>query len=180
MQVIVNCQNENKCFQISNTESFSELLSKVQEAFEINGELSLYDNTKKIECISEISSSNLFAAVEVIGGGKKRGGKKRKPHTTPKKNKHKHSNVKLMALSYYAISKDNKVERTKNLCESSSCKGKGIFMANHWNRHYCGRCHAVLIKKNAPKEEPKRKPKAAPVAATEAPVAAKPAKGKKK
>ena len=36
-------------------------------------------------------------------GGKKKGGKKKKAYTTPKKNKHKHKNTKLMALSYYAI-----------------------------------------------------------------------------
>jgi small subunit ribosomal protein S27Ae len=88
--------------------------------------------------------------------GKKKGGKKRKAYATPKKNKHKHVNVKLQALNYYAIKGDGSVERTRKLCEQETCKGKGVLMANHWNRYYCGKCALTLLKKDAPKEEPKK------------------------
>lgn len=85
--------------------------------------------------------------------------KKKKNYSTPKKTKHRHVNTKLMALSYYAIQKDGTVERVKKLCEQESCKDQGIFMANHWNRYYCGKCHLTLKKKDAPAEEPKGKKK---------------------
>ena len=179
MQVLITCFGETKCFSIESNETYESLIAKVQSEFGITEDLSLYDLGQKVESIQNVaSSSSLFAAIDLIGGGKKRGAKKRKAYTTPKKNKHKHQNVKLHALSYYAINKDNHVEKTKLPCESETCKGKGIFMASHWNRHYCGRCHVVLVKKNAPKEEPK---KVKVVAKVDAPAAsAAPAKGKKK
>ena len=65
----------------------------------------------------EDENSHVNAFIPLCGGGKKRGGKKRKNYTTPKKNKHKHVNKKLMALSYYAINKKGEVERIKKLCE---------------------------------------------------------------
>ena len=107
-------------------------------------------------------------------GGK--GGKKRKNYSTPKKNKHKRVNVKMAVLSYYAIENDGTVKRTRRRSEQVGCKNRGIFMASHWNRYYCGLTHLTLKKKDAPKEEPKRVKKVAPV--KEAPKGGK-KKGKK-
>ena len=181
MQVFVSYLGEIKCFHLSNYQNIDDLILMVQESFNIEELPSLYNNCLKIERIEDVSSiSTLTALSEVVGGGKKRGAKKRKPHTTPKKNKHKHQNVKLRALSYYAIS-NNKAEPVKRLCDSKICQGKGIFMANHWNRHYCGNCHLVYIKADAPKEEPKRvKAVAQTTKVAEAPAAKGKAKGKKK
>lgn len=92
---------------------------------------------------------NLQGLLEVIGG---KGKKKRKQYTTPKKNKHTHKGKKLHTLSYYALNQDGTVQRVKKFCENETCKGKGIFMANHKNRYYCGSCHLTLIKKEEPKE----------------------------
>ena len=115
----------------------------------------------------------------MIGGGKKKGGKKRKAYATPKKNKHKHVNVKLQALNYYAIKGDGTVEKTRKLCEQETCKGRGIFMANHWNRYYCGNCALTLLKKDAPKEEPKKQKVAQAKVVEEVKVDDKGKKGKK-
>merc|ERR1712070_787160 len=57
--------------------------------------------------------------------------------------------------------------------------GAGTFMAMHFNRHYCGKCHLTYMLEN-PGRDPaldKKKDAAAPAAAA---AAAAPAKGKKK
>ena len=82
----------------------------------------------------------------------------------------------MAVLSYYAIENDGTVKRTRRRSEQVGCKNRGIFMASHWNRYYCGLTHLTLKKKDAPKEEPKRVKKVAPV--KEAPKGGK-KKGKK-
>ena len=180
MQLFVNCLGQIKCVTLEAGETLESLSTKIGAEFSLVTPFELYSALGKVEALSELTDAQtLSVAMDLVGGGKKKGGKKRKAYATPKKNKHKHKNVKLQALSYYAFNKD-KVERVKKLCTQDTCKDKGIFMANHWNRYYCGRCHLALEKLNAPKEEPK-KVKAAPVkaeAAKEDAAGAK--KGKKK
>lgn len=156
MQLFINCQGETRCVQIGACATVEELAQQVQAEFGLGFVPALYSASGRLESLEgQVSDATLFAALALIGGGKKRGGKKRKAYTTPKKNKHKHKNVKLQALSYYAFDKDQ-VQRVKKLCTQDTCRDKGIFMANHWNRYYCGNCHLALEKLNAPKEEPKK------------------------
>merc|ERR1712054_433417 len=89
--------------------------------------------------------STIRAEVSVDGEGK---GAKRIPH--------KKTKVKMRALKYYSVQGNGEVKTTLKLCPEEMCKG-GIFMSDHWNRCYCGRCHLTLIKENAPKEPPKKK-----------------------
>merc|ERR1711862_750734 len=92
---------------------------------------------------------------EVKGEGK--GGKrKKKIYKTTKRIPHKHLNVKMKALKYYSVQPNGEVKMTLRLCPEEICKG-GVFMSNHWNRCYCGKCGLTLIKENAPKEPPKKK-----------------------
>lgn len=78
------------------------------------------------------------------GGGKKR---KKKVYTTPKKIKHKHKKVKLAILSYFKVDPEGKVSKLRREC--NNC-GAGIFLANHKDRYYCGKCHATYtIKQDA-------------------------------
>lgn len=157
MQIFVNCMGETRCLQFNSTSTVDQLSSQIQTEFGLETPVELYTASSKLAELSELNAdSTVFALVDVIGGGKKKGGKKRKAYSTPKKNKHKHVNVKLQALNYYAIKGDGTVERTRKLCEQETCKGRGIFMANHWNRYYCGNCALTLLKKDAPKEEPKK------------------------
>ncbi|KAK4538135.1 hypothetical protein CDCA_CDCA16G4160 [Cyanidium caldarium] len=84
----------------------------------------------------------LEAHARLLGGGKKR---KKKVYTTPKKIKHKHKKVKMAALKYYQVDDDNKVARLRKECPSECC-GAGIFMAEHRDRLYCGKCQLTLVK----------------------------------
>ena len=157
MQIFVNCMGETRCLQLNDATNVEQLSNNIATQFGLEAPVELYTGCAKLVDLSELTAdATLFALVDVIGGGKKKGGKKRKAYATPKKNKHKHVNVKLHALDYYAIKGDGTVERTRKLCEQETCKGRGIFMANMWNRYYCGNCALTLLKKDAPKEEPKK------------------------
>lgn len=157
MQIFVNCMGETRCLNLAALSNVEQLATAVQTEFGVQMPVELYTAAARVGDLSELTAdATVFALVDVVGGGKKKGGKKRKAYATPKKNKHKHVNVKLQALNYYAIKGDGTVERTRKLCEQETCKGRGIFMANHWNRYYCGNCALTLLKKDAPKEEPKK------------------------
>ena len=155
MQLFVNYLAESRCIDTSNA-SFETFVASIKSEFQLTTEFSLFSQKGKISSLNQLSGDeNLFVAIDILGGGKKKGGKKKKAYTTAKKNKHRHVNAKLHVLNYYAL-KDGKAERVKKICENEACKDKGVFMANHWNRYYCGKCHLTLIKLNAPKEEPKK------------------------
>ena len=65
-------------------------------------------------------------------------------YTTPKKIKKKPRKVKLAVLKYYKVDDSGKVTRLRKECESESC-GAGVFMANHHNRYYCGKCYLTYM-----------------------------------
>ena len=48
---------------------------------------------------------------------------------------------KLAVLTYYKVDNDGKVERLRRECPNC---GAGIFMANHPDRQYCGKCHTTF------------------------------------
>jgi len=88
--------------------------------------------------------STLFLSLDLQGGGKKR---KKKTYTKPKKIKHKRKKVKLAVLKFYKVDSSDKVSRLRRECPHELC-GPGVFMAMHFNRYYCGKCHLTyLIKK---------------------------------
>ncbi|CAE7600160.1 ubl-1 [Symbiodinium natans] len=88
--------------------------------------------------------ATLFVSLELQGGGKKR---KKKTYTKPKKIKHKRKKVKLAVLKFYKVDSNDKVTRLRRECPHETC-GPGVFMAMHFNRYYCGKCHLTyLIKK---------------------------------
>ncbi|CAG9332738.1 unnamed protein product [Blepharisma stoltei] len=87
-----------------------------------------------------IMSECTLEALLAIEGGKRK--KKKKVYTTPKKKAHKKKKVKLAVLNIYKVDKSEKVTRTKRACEKC---GAGTFMAKHFNRHYCGTCHATQL-----------------------------------
>uniref|UniRef100_A0A8B9NUK0 Ubiquitin-ribosomal protein eS31 fusion protein n=1 Tax=Accipiter nisus TaxID=211598 RepID=A0A8B9NUK0_9AVES len=80
--------------------------------------------------------STLHLVLRLRGGAKKR---KKKSYTTPKKNKHKRKKVKLAVLKYYKVDENGKISRLRRECPSEEC-GAGVFMASHFDRHYCGKC----------------------------------------
>eukprot|EP00913_Durusdinium_trenchii_P000958 g885.t1 len=106
--------------------------------------------------------STVFVSLELQGGGKKRKKKtcaesadeagtkpgRTRRYTKPKKIKHKRKKVKLAVLKFYKVDSNDKVTRLRRECPDERC-GPGVFMAMHFNRYYCGRCHLTyLIKKD--------------------------------
>ncbi|KAE8722934.1 Ubiquitin-40S ribosomal protein S27a [Hibiscus syriacus] len=73
--------------------------------------------------------STLHLVLRLTGGAKKR---KKKTYTKPKKKK-----VKLAVLQFYKVGESGKVQRSRKECPDAEC-GAGTFMANHFDRHYCG------------------------------------------
>jgi len=90
------------------------------------------------------SNSTAFISSGLDGGAKKR---KKKTYTKPKKIKHKRKKVKLAVLKFYKVDSNDKVTKLRRDCPHEMC-GPGVFMAMHFNRYYCGKCHLTyLIKK---------------------------------
>lgn len=94
--------------------------------------------------------STLHLVLRLRGGGRKR---KKKTYTTPKKIKHKKKKVKLAVLKYYKVDENGKITRLKRECPNEIC-GAGIFMANHFDRQYCGKCCLTYVF-NKPEETAK-------------------------
>ncbi|PWZ11271.1 Ubiquitin-40S ribosomal protein S27a, partial [Zea mays] len=86
--------------------------------------------------------STLHLVLRLRGGAKKR---KKKTYTKPKKIKHKHKKVKLAVLQFYKVDDaTGKVTRLRKECPNTEC-GAGVFMANHFDRHYCGKCGLTYV-----------------------------------
>ena len=115
--------------------------------------------------------STLHLVLRLRGGAKKR---KKKTYTTPKRIPHKRKPVKLAVLKYYKVDDSGKITKLRKECPHEDC-GAGVFMASHFDRYYCGRCHMTFQMEASQIQKPK--PKAA--APAPAPAAAA-AKGKKK
>jgi len=110
--------------------------------------------------------TTLHLSLGLLGGGKKR---KKKTYTKPKKIKHKHKKVKLAVLKYYRVDQaSGKVSRLRKEC-SAQC-GAGVFMAMHFNRHYCGKCHMTYLLENPGRDPALDRKKEAPAAAAAAPA----------
>merc|ERR1712100_353936 len=116
----------------------------VEEQNLIFGGRSLEDSDVLGDC-GIADESTLFLDAELSGGAKKR---KKKTYTKPKKIKHKRKKVKLAVLKFYKVDSNDKVTRLRRECPHELC-GPGVFMAMHFNRYYCGKCHLTyLIKKD--------------------------------
>merc|ERR1711981_1303583 len=101
-----------------------------------NGELLMDDST--LENLQE--ESTIQVVHPVLGGGRKR---KKKVYTTPKKIKHKRTKVKLATLKLYKVDDVGKLERKRKECPQEMC-GAGIFLSNHKDRQYCGKCGLTI------------------------------------
>ncbi|KAL2611897.1 hypothetical protein R1flu_023589 [Riccia fluitans] len=72
----------------------------------------------------------------------------KKTYTKPKKIKHKKKKVKLAVLQYYKVDDSGKVQRLRRQCPTCLvwC---WTFMANHFDRHYCGKCGLTYVYQKA-------------------------------
>jgi ubiquitin-small subunit ribosomal protein S27Ae len=85
--------------------------------------------------------ATLHLVLRLRGGGKKR---KKKNYTKPKKKKHVYKNVKLAVLQFYKVDDNGKIQRTRKECPQDEC-GPGVFMAQHYDRYYCGKCSLTYM-----------------------------------
>lgn len=154
MNIFLNINGEIRCINLQAGLRIQDLIEQIKEEFNIELDLSIYSSSEKLSMHSLVQENIISynVLVDVMGGKKK----KKKQFTTPKRKKHIHKNIKLRALSYFSVNKDGTVSKVKRLCESRECKGKGIFMANHKNRVYCGNCHITLVKKEETKATGKK------------------------
>jgi small subunit ribosomal protein S27Ae len=93
----------------------------------------------RLDACGVTDDSQLYVLMRLLGGAKKR---KKKTYTKPKKQKHKHKKVKLRVLKFYKVDDSGKVQRLRKVCPQC---GPGIFMATHFNRVYCGKCHLTYV-----------------------------------
>ena len=84
--------------------------------------------------------ATLHLVLRLRGGAKKR---KKKTYNTPKKIKHVHQTVKLAILKLYNIDEHGKIERLRKQCSNPECSSEN-FMAQHYNRNYCGKCGLTI------------------------------------
>ena len=47
-------------------------------------------------------------------------------------------------LIYFQVDDNGKITRQRRECPSEDC-GAGVFMANMFDRQYCGRCHLTYV-----------------------------------
>jgi len=105
----------------------------------------LSDEDSTLESQGIEDGSSLYMSLALLGGGGKK--RKKKNYTTPKKIKHKKKKVKLAVLKFYKVDASDKVTRLRKECPAATC-GPGVFMANHQNRTYCGRCGVTYLLKS--------------------------------
>ena len=72
---------------------------------------------------------------------------------TQHQKKIKHKKVKLAVLKYSNVDENGKITRLRRECPNEIC-GAGIFMANHFDRQYCGKCCLTYVF-NKPEEATK-------------------------
>ncbi|KAK2196406.1 bifunctional Zinc-binding ribosomal protein/Ribosomal protein S27a/S27a-like superfamily [Babesia duncani] len=137
---------------LSEYESVSDIKSALVALYGYNGDFSIFQGLYELDA-SDLTCELLHDGEDVVvlnvhadlcGGGKKR---KKKQHTTPKKIKHKKKKVKLSVLKFYKVENDGKINRLLKDCPAESC-GRGVFMALHHNRTYCGRCGLTYLLNN--------------------------------
>ncbi len=95
---------------------------------------SLFENMLKEE-------SKVYLVVSLDGGKKK----KKKKDVKKTKKPHKKRKVKLAILKYYKV-EDGKVTRLRSMCKDCP---PGVFLAQHKDRLYCGRCTQRFVDQKA-------------------------------
>merc|ERR1711981_584779 len=138
MQIFVTTHTGTKTVE---AETIGQLLEQFPNGRLLSNGLQLNDSSNAtLEDLGIQEDSTIAYVHPVLGGGRKR---KKKVYTTPKKIKHKRVKVKLATLKYYKVDDTGKVERKRKECPHETC-GAGIFMSNHKDRHYCGKCGLTI------------------------------------
>ena len=84
--------------------------------------------------------STINMVVRLCGGKKKR---KKKIYTKPKRIAHKHKKRPKAILEYFNVDNTGKITKLKIECEKCPA---GTYMADHPDRHTCGKCGNMFYK----------------------------------
>lgn len=142
MQLFVKTLTRTITVEVKPNETVSILKEKIQNKEDLPEDMRLIFGGKQLEDDAILSQyyigkeSTIHVVLNLDGGGKKR---KKKVYTKPKKIKHKKKKVHLAVLKYYKVDENGKVTRLRRECPNAEC-GAGVFMANHFDRQYCGKC----------------------------------------
>merc|ERR1711881_814107 len=140
MQIFVKGE-ATEALQVTPETTVGQLQAMTAEAGRLMANGTILDNADAtLEDFGIQAESTIQIVAPLLGGGRK--GKK-KVYTTPKKIKHKRTKVKLATLKYYKVDDTGKIERKRKECPHEAC-GAGIFMSNHKDRHYCGKCGLTM------------------------------------
>ncbi|EAS04972.1 ubiquitin-40S ribosomal protein S27a (macronuclear) [Tetrahymena thermophila SB210] len=171
MQVQVKTlEGETKIYTLEQGTSVLDLKSQISQDMGFEIDMMTLVNNGFIAPNTELVTDDVtyYLSLKLLGGKKK---KKKKSYTTKKKTKHRHVHTKLGALAFYKLENNGKVSLQQKGCPKC---GPGIFMAKHYDRHYCGKCHLTLkidaetAKKNLEELKKKQDAKKSGAAATDA------------
>merc|ERR1712003_446914 len=140
MQIFVKGE-ATEALQVTPQTTVGQLQAMTAEAGRMMANGTILDNADAtLEDFGIQAESTIQIVAPVLGGGRKR---KKKVYTTPKKIKHKRTKVKLATLKLYKVDDVGKLERKRKECPAAIC-GPGVFMANHKDRQYCGKCGLTI------------------------------------
>ena len=113
---------------------------EVDEEFNLQFGIQTLDEETFLADAGIVDEAEVSVHFSVDGGKKKR---KRKPHTTPKKIKHKHKKRPKALLAYFSVEDGSmKVRRLKQ----ESPQAAGAYMADHPDRYTCGKTGTMFYK----------------------------------
>merc|ERR1712157_193412 len=129
MQLFIKDENQTQTLECETSVTIGELREAIDaaEARLLCAGQELNNEDASLEDLKIQDESTIEIVHRVVGGGRKR---KKK--------------VKLATLKYYKITDTGKVERKRKECPAAIC-GPGVFMANHKDRHYCGKCYLTVV-----------------------------------
>lgn len=142
MQIFVKTLSRTIALEVKPNETIEAVKQKILAKEALPEDMRILFGGKQLEDDAVLSQlfigkeSTLHVVLNLDGGGKKR---KKKVYTKPKKAHHKKKKVKLAVLKYYKVDDNGKVTRLRRECPNAEC-GAGVFMANHFDRQYCGKC----------------------------------------
>lgn len=155
MQIFVKTLTRTITLEVRPNETIEIVKQKIQNKEDLPEDMRIIFGGKQLEDDCVLSQcfigkeSTLHVVLNLDGGGKKR---KKKVYTKPKKIHHKKKKVKLAVLKYYKVDDNGKVTRLRRECPNGEC-GAGVFMANHFDRQYCGKCGLTYTFNKDKKEE---------------------------
>ncbi|CAK75420.1 unnamed protein product (macronuclear) [Paramecium tetraurelia] len=129
---------EVRLYDLADFCTAKELMMMIQS--ETQCEISLVSNGENVAASALLGGESIYYVnVDAEGGKKKK--KKKKNFAKPKKKKHRHRKVKLATLKLYTVDGKGLVQRSHKQCPQCP---QGVYMAKHFDRHYCGTCHQTF------------------------------------